>query len=131
MSSIELDISLAIIAAAVMLIIAGFALFQASKDRLKKILEESTDTTNSVLTAKEAEELTDESNRKTIEAQFNDIMGYIKEECRNGNNRFTRFSLFPEVKEKLEELGYEVETIYDDPDEIITDSSKAHYIIKW
>lgn len=116
---------------AVMLIIGGYSLFQASKYRLKILLEESTDTTDSVLTAKDAKELTDESNRKTIEAQFNDIMGYIKEECRNGNNRFTRFSLLPEVKEKLEELGYEVETIYDDPDDIITDSSKAHYIIKW
>lgn len=116
---------------AVMLIIAGYSLFKASKYHLKNLLEDSTDPTNSVITAKDAKELTDESNRKTIEAQFNDIMGYIKEECRNGNNRFTRFSLLPEVKEKLEELGYEVETIYDDPDEIITDSSKAHYIIKW
>lgn len=116
---------------AIALIIAGYALFQASKNHLKNLLEDSTDPKNSVLTAKDAKELTDDSNRKTIEAQFNDIMGYIKEECRNGSNRFTRFSLLPEVKEKLEELGYEVETIYDDPDEIITDSSKAHYIIKW
>ena len=116
---------------AVLLIIAGYALFQDSKNHIKKLLEENTDTTNSVLTAKDAKELTDESNRKTIEAQFNDIMGYIKEECRDGNNRFTRFSLLPEVKEKLEELGYEVETIYDNPDDIVTDSSKAHYIIKW
>lgn len=116
---------------AIMLIITGYSLFQASKYHLKILLEESTNITDSVLTAKDAKELTDESNRKTIEAQFNDIMGYIKEECRNGNNRFTRFSLLPEVKEKLEELGYEVETIYDDPDDIITDSSKTHYIIKW
>ena len=116
---------------AVMLIIAGYSLFQASKHHLKNLLKDSTDSTNSILTAKDAKELTDESNRKTIEAQFNDIMGYIKEECRNGNNRFTRFSLLPEVKEKLEKLGYEVETIYDNPDDIITDSSKAHYIIKW
>ena len=100
----------------------------ASKQHLQNKIDASCDT---ILSAKDAKELTDESNRKTIEAQFNDIMGYIKEECRNGNNRFTRFSLLPEVKEKLEELGYEVETIYDDPDDIITDSSKAHYIIKW
>ena len=124
-------VSTFIIVIAVMLIIAGYVLFQDSKNHIKKLLEENTDPTNSVLSAKDAKELTDESNRKTIEAQFNDIMGYIKEECRDGNNRFTRFSLLPEVKEKLEELGYEVETIYDNPDDIVTDSSKAHYIIKW
>jgi hypothetical protein len=114
---------------AVMLIIAGYALFQDSKNHIKKLLEENTDPTNSVLTAKDAKELTDESNRKTIEAQFNEIMGYIKEECALGKSEFIRYKMLPEVQEKLEHLGYTIEVIYDDNDSIV--DNEYHFVIKW
>lgn len=118
-----------IILMAVPLISIILALLQAAaRDHLNKIVENSTD---SILSAKDARDLTDECNRKIIEAQFNDIMICIKEECNSGKNRFIRFTMLPEVKEKLEHLGYEVETVYDNSDDIVTDPSAANYIIKW
>lgn len=100
----------------------------ASKQHLQNKIDTSCDT---ILSAKDAKELTDECNRKIIEAQFNDIMICIKEQCNDGKNRLVRFTMLPEVKEKLEHLEYEVETVYDNSDDIVTDPSTANYIIKW
>ena len=122
-------VSTFIIVIAVILIIAGYVLFQDSKNHIKKLLEENTDPTNSVLSANDARELADECNRKIIENQFNEIMGYIKEECVLGKSEFIRYKMLPEVQEKLEKLGYTVEVIYDDNDSIV--NSEYHFVIKW
>ena len=115
-----------IIVSVVLIIISLRDINWASKQHLRNKIETSCDP---ILSANDARELTDECNRKIIENQFNEIMGYIKEECVLGKSEFIRYKMLPEVQEKLEHLGYTIEVIYDDNDSIV--DNEYHFVIKW